>query len=101
MNMEGLRIRSYFLINLVGTSFLDKLKLDYSFKISEASELRPNERYLSLRLKKQTAVWNGSTNKPNYSFSNPLANDLNDSWDFRNIIEEKRDTDEKGKKFQD
>ena len=82
-----------------GTSFLDKLKLDYSFKISEASELRPNERYLSLRLKKQTAVWNESTKKPNYSFLNPLANDLNDSWDFRNIIEEKRDTDEKARSF--
>ena len=82
-----------------GTSFLDKLKLDYSFKISEASELRPNERYLALRLKKQTAVWNGSTNKPNFSFSDPIASDLNDSWDFREIIEERRDTDEKARSF--
>ena len=28
-----------------------------------------------------------------------FANDLNDSWDFRNIIEEKRDTDEKARSF--
>jgi len=94
--LEDQKLSSY---KFGGTTLMNKLKLDYSLKLSEASEVRPNERYISMRLRDVTAIYNGNTNKPFVGFRPGDAIDLNSNWDLREITEEHQDTQEKATTF--
>lgn len=79
-----------------GEHFFNKIKMNWSITALEASEDRPNERYISMRAKDQLVNVNLSdTNKPKIAPLDADVADLSGSYSLKEISEEFQYTDEK------
>ena len=90
--LEDQRMRS---IGAGGEHFFDKLKVDWTVTSMKASEDRPNERYVSMRIKDQPLDLDLSDpSKPGLTVTNPAGADLSDAYSFRELTEEFQLTEE-------
>src|SRR5690606_35616287 len=84
--LEDQTVLSY---SLGGEHHLGKLWVDWNAAYSKASEDRPNERYISLRVK-DAAIRPllADTRKPNISVTDNSVSDLSSNYDFKELTEE-------------
>lgn len=90
--LEDQRMQS---LRLGGNHFVGKAKINWSFAQMQASEDRPNERYISMRNRDIPVQINISDlRKPNLEFSDQADMDLSSNYGLREITEEFQYTEE-------
>lgn len=79
-----------------GEHFFDKIKVNWSLSSMKANEDRPNERYISMRVKKEPITLDLSNiRRPKVTVIDPAAADLSDAFSLKELSEEFKYTEEK------
>ena len=83
-------------VSLGGNHKISNLNMTWSFTSNKAQEDRPNERYISMRVKDQLLTTSFSnTNLPQVNTVNPIDSDLSNAFGLKEITEEFQYTEEK------